>query len=417
MLAAGPVFLFMLEEGGVDYQRGQRIAEGGKGITVFTSHLADGHLVAINRHGRVMYHNDSHDGYFDVDPSPEGEMSVLYAAYDEFHDPSRCQPIGRDRHCHRLSIERLNLTTNETTLLYSRVTPRSLNSEIHDVDRLSRTSFVVADMENDEVFIFNSTTGNVRWKWSLQQYLPLSTGGEFPSDWAHLNDVETLDDGRIMVSLRNQDQVVFVDREHGVIDSLTLGSDGDHATLFEQHNPDYIPANHGGPAVLVADSENNRIVEYHRTASGEWAMDWSWSDGRLQWPRDADRLPDGHTLITDSAGGRLLEVNESGAIVWRASVPNAYEAERLGTGDESDGGSSAISLRLQSRTAVEKDKGGVGNLIPAKIRNGITNGMPPGIGFFEFVPLVLAGIIAVIWLGIELYWAGVRVRIPITMDG
>jgi hypothetical protein len=73
--------------------------------------------------------------------------------------------------------------------------------------------------------------------------------------------------------------------------------------FYEQHNPDYIPEERGGPAVLVADSENGRVVEYGRTpgngtpvTDGTWERTWQWRDGRLQWPRDADRLPNGGWL-------------------------------------------------------------------------------------------------------------------------
>jgi hypothetical protein len=81
-------------------------------------------------------------------------------------------------------------------------------------------------------------------------------------------------------------------------------------------------------------------MEFQRE-DGEWVRTWEWSDARTQWPRDADRLPNGHTLITDSNGDRVFELDESGSIVWSVDVGFPYEAERLGTGDESRGGPSA----------------------------------------------------------------------------
>ncbi|MFB6187541.1 MAG: arylsulfotransferase (asst), partial [Halobacteriaceae archaeon] len=75
----------------------------------------------------------------------------------------------------------------------------------------------------------------------------------------------------------------------------TLGTNNNHSIIYEQHNPDYIPEKDGGPAVVVADSENNRVAEY-QYLDGEWNRSWVWRDSQLRWPRDADRLPNGHTL-------------------------------------------------------------------------------------------------------------------------
>ncbi|MFC7195040.1 hypothetical protein ACFQL4_10875 [Halosimplex aquaticum] len=152
------------------------------------------------------------------------------------------------------------------------------------------------------MFVLNTTTKEIEWEWEAQTDFPLSGGGPYPNDWTHVNDIEVLPDGRFMVSLRNQDQVVFLKQGTGLLENQTLGAEDDHDVLYEQHNPDFIPAERGGPAVLVADSENDRVVEYQREG-GNWTRTWKWSDGTVDWPRDADRLPNGNTLIVDSNGG------------------------------------------------------------------------------------------------------------------
>lgn len=139
-----------------------------------------------------------------------------------------------------------------------------------------------------------------------------------------------------MLSMRNMDEVVFVEPGEGVDESWTLGDDGDHSILYEQHNPDYLPRERGGPAIVMSDSENNRVQEFRRE-DGAWTRTWQWRDARLQWPRDADRLPNGHTLIVDSHGDRVLELDRKGAIVWNVTFGMPYDAERLGTGSESTG--------------------------------------------------------------------------------
>ena len=396
-------------------------------ITVVTSHLGSaGDIVALYPNGTLLYHNGTYDGYWDVDPSSEGEMTVVYTATDEVHNSSVCEPVDDEDYCIRQMIERTNLSTGETTTLYSRVDPRYHSSEWHDADRINESHYIVADMYSDEVFIVNVSSGIVTWEWNLQNYLHLTTGGPYSQNWAHLNDVEVLDDGRIMISPRNQDQVVFLDREKGVINTWTLGADDRHSTLYEQHNPDYIARSNGGPAVVIADSEHNRIVEYQRTSNGEWNQTWVWQDRQLQWGRDADRLPNGHTLITDTHGGRVLEINERGDIIWSLDIPVAYEAERLNTGDESTGGASAERLNLTSQSLADERASSeqssifsefstiVRGLLPNKVANAIANTAPVWMGFYDLAISLCGSLTVIIWLGLELKWSDFKFQRPIS---
>jgi hypothetical protein len=215
---------------------------------------------------------------------------------------------------------------------------------------------------------------------------------------------------------------VFLDTETGLIENQTLGEDGDHGTLYEQHNPDYIPEERGGPAVLVADSENARIVEYQRVDEN-WTRTWEWADERVQWPRDADRLPNGNTLITDTNGKRLIEVAPNGSIVWSVQLSHPYDAERLGTGAESSGGASARSLGYENRTGGEAS-GGSGDgplrellsdvlvtvsslfigLLPHRWVNGVIYVAPVWMGRPQFVAAGVAVVIGIGWPVTELRW-------------
>src|SRR5699024_11539652 len=84
--------------------------------------------------------------------------------------------------------------------------------------------------------------------------------------------------------------------------------------------------------ILVADSENERVVEYERVGgpagNGTWKRTWTLTG--FDWPRDADRLPNGNTLITDTLNQRVVEVTPTGEGVWEYTAPWApYDAERL----------------------------------------------------------------------------------------
>lgn len=319
-------------------------------ITIVTGQATptvEGGIVAFTSDGRLLYQNSTYDSYFDVDPSPKGKRTVLYVA-SHLLSKNEC---NSDARCQLNVIERVNLSTGEVQRLHSIVYPRFSSIDrfrtvmIHDVDRINESHLIVADIARDQVYLINITSGIRTWTWRAQNDFPRSGGGTFPYDWTHINDVEYLNDGRIMVSLRNQDQVVFLDKRKGIISEWTLGEDDNHDVLFEQHNPDYFPSEEGGPAILVSDSENNRIVEYQRN-NNEWKRSWVWQDAQLEWPRDADRLPNGNTIIADTHGNRIVEVDQNGDIVWEIYSKTAYDVERLGTGPESDSGQSATKLGL-----------------------------------------------------------------------
>ncbi|WP_276273551.1 aryl-sulfate sulfotransferase [Haloarcula litorea] len=364
----------------------------------FSASYPSAELIVLAPDGTPVYVDDRWDTYFDVDPVPGRSETVEYVAADYISHPD-CNDNGS---CTREVFVRENFTTGGARVLWSRVTPGKANTRVHDIDRIDESRIVVADVYRDEVFVYDTERQVRVWTWRAQRDYPLGSGGPFPEDWTHINDVEVLPDGRLMVSLRNQDSVVFLARNGTLLDRQTLGSDGRHDVLYEQHNPDYLPG--ASPSVLVADSENDRVVEYRRR-DGEWRRTWHWRDQRLRWPRDADRLPNGHTLITDTNGDRVLEVNESGAVVWSVEVGLPYEAERLSTGPESAGGPNATRAGLASRGPVldrASDQGQRGALatagafvrqvVPESVRNGLTFVLPPGL-YWWHVPLLGAALL------------------------
>jgi hypothetical protein len=391
-------------------------------VTVVTESARFGTIVAWHPNGSLLYYNDTRTKYFDVDPVAGESLTVEYAATDTIHTRG---PTCSSPPCTRNVVERVNLSTGETREVYARYDPEEAAAEWHDHERIDESRILVADIVHDQVFVVNTTTGIVTWRWDTQSDFPVEGGGPYPGDWAHINDVELLDDGRVMVSMRNQDQVVFLDRQTGLLANWTLGSEDDHDVLYEQHNPDYIPAERGGPAVVVADSENGRIVEYQRDGDG-WERTWQWSDARLQWPRDADRLPGGTTLVTDTHGKRVVEVDRDGRPVWSVPVPHPYDAERLATGPESATGESASRLGLTSWTASGSGPDGgfdvadavsdaLLSVFPSRIVNAVFYVAPVWMGGPQLVA-VIAGVLTTLgWAALELFWRlpDFGVRLPV----
>jgi hypothetical protein len=260
--------------------------------------------------------------YYDVDPLPGGDLLVTSI--------SRRATV----------VIRMDRSTREVEWR-ERIEIR----DTHDVDLLPNGNLVVANMRNwdadrgvsnDRVFVYDRETDTVTWEWRIRDHFPNATDGGFREDWSHVNDVDVVDDGSaFLVSLRNFDQVVKVDRETGAI-VWRLGRDDDHDVLYEQHNPDLLVGPGGEETVLVADSENDRVLEYARR-DGEWVRTWTLATN-MSWPRDADRLPNGNTLVTDTLNNRVIEVTPTGEVVWEYRATwGPYDAERIGTGDGSNG--------------------------------------------------------------------------------
>ncbi|WP_135819784.1 hypothetical protein [Halostella litorea] len=211
--------------------------------------------------------------------------------------------------------------------------------DAHDADRLNDHEIVIADKGegHERLLVYNVTSDEVVWEWRFEDHaeqFPESGGGP-EGDWTHVNDVDPVGDHLFMISPRNFDKVVFVNRTTGdVEENLTLGEDDNYDILNEQHNPDHLRGPDGQRTILVGDSENDRVVEYAYDAeSEEWERVWTVTG--LNEPRDADRLPNGNTLVSDRMGHRTVEITPEGRIVWEIYTPyETYDAERGGPGSE-----------------------------------------------------------------------------------
>ncbi|MGM0590268.1 MAG: aryl-sulfate sulfotransferase [Halobacteriota archaeon] len=212
------------------------------------------------------------------------------------------------------------------------------NSEVHDVEMLPSGDLLVADMEYESIFVLDMETRERVWTWNASSHYE-PPADPTTEDWLHINDVDRIGDGRYLVSVRNANQLVVVERGEGVVEVINEDHDpddekqqGDPSLFRGQHNPQWL----GEDAVLVADSSNDRIVELHRV-DGEWEIAWSKSRALglpFAWPRDADRLPNGNTLITDSRNHRVVEVSEDGEVVGAWKTPKLpYEADVDGVGE------------------------------------------------------------------------------------
>lgn len=154
-------------------------------------------------------------------------------------------------------------------------------------------------------------------------------------DLFHANDVEYIDaalaeahpyarPGEVLVSFRELNLLALVEPATGTLDWAITGP------WVAQHDPDLLANGH----ILLFDnrgglrrSNASRVLEIDPETR---AIVWSY-EGSLEDPLDSptrgsqERLPNGNTLITDSWGGRLLEVAPDGHRVWQYWNPGRPE--------------------------------------------------------------------------------------------
>jgi hypothetical protein len=386
-----------------------------------------------HEHGRVTLYEGRQtaweattaDSYFDVTMTEDG--TVLAGFMDSGR--SDCGPYGDT--CTKTGFQRIDPDADGGPTVvdeYAFPVRSAKNSEIHDVEHLDSGEYLVTDMEHERIFTVRD--GEVTWQWNARElYDPPADATR--TDWLHVNDVDVVpcegvanasDDGEcFLVSVRNANQVVVVERGAGAVEVINADRDdgddgscerggqlrdtdgdgdvrcGDPHVLDHQHNPQWL----GEGAVLVADSDNDRVVELHRTENGSWEPAWTLETANrldLRWPRDADRLPNGNTLVTDTHNRRIFEVNRDGEVVWSIQTEHVpYEADRLPHGEQ------AGDLPRYENGEVTEPGGEVPLLSPGLV---LARAVWPGLPFWfrELQLLVtLVSLVAVVAGGVD-HW-------------
>ncbi|PSQ52872.1 hypothetical protein BRD20_05605 [Halobacteriales archaeon SW_8_65_20] len=316
----------------------------------------NGYAAVVDESGTTVWNwSVPNSRVFDTEQLENGNILVSVAVSVPQADcPTDYREDRFDRPCVRNRVVELDYETQDIVWEYDWYDAFPNHHEVHDADRLPSGETAIADMGNHRAFAVDQS-GTVTWEWNasdhisrdtewFDEHVPEGSEDEFASngpesDWTHLNDIDRLDDGNFLLSIRNYDVVLEVARNESIVE--TYGEPGDHSIMDEQHNPNLL-AETG--TLVVADSGNDRIVELdaaNQTVISEYGSVPAGSnvgDPSLRWPRDADRLPNGNTLITDSRRFRILEVAPNGSVVWSHLRQDdrsiVYEADRIRLDDE-----------------------------------------------------------------------------------
>jgi outer membrane protein assembly factor BamB len=184
----------------------------------------------------------------------------------------------------------------------------------HDAERLGNGNTLVVDggygsdtIQDAQVREINPQ-GQVVWSWYAKDHgfnqAPYNTIKI--QGWTHTNAASRLENGNTLISLRNFQIVVEVDRDGTVVRTIGEG------IMVNQHDPEAEPngnilfANHGMPRQAVEIDPTGKVV---------WSYTISEDIAFSSKPRDADRLQNDNTLI--AAHNRIIEVTPQGEIVWQ----------------------------------------------------------------------------------------------------
>jgi hypothetical protein len=170
-------------------------------------------------------------------------------------------------------------------------------------------------------------SGDVTWSWHAAEHLDPALYPLQPhyrrEHWPLINGVCPLADGTVAASLRSVSAVIIIDRASGEI-SWRLGPD----ILAQQHCPSELP----GGSLLLFDNGTfrtgesvtySRVIEVDRRTR---AITWQYRDSPPEnfftpFMGSAQRLRNGNTLVTESAFGRIFEVDRGGQVCWEYIVP------------------------------------------------------------------------------------------------
>jgi outer membrane protein assembly factor BamB len=165
------------------------------------------------------------------------------------------------------------------------------------------------------------------WEWKAWEHLnpedfPIHPGfGRY--HWPLVNGLGVMADGTVLMSLRTTAGIIGVNKASGAVTLHVPPS-----VVSHQHAPVALDNGH----ILAFDNGNfregahvafSRVVEIDPT---DQRVVWSYQDEMVNafytaFMGNAQRLWNGNTHITESATGRLFEVNPEGEVVWEFILP------------------------------------------------------------------------------------------------
>lgn len=319
----------------------------------FEDQATYGALVIVDRAGRVLWeHVDKTRGFInDVELLDDGTIFFNQYAEQRLID-LYFRPIRRYVHAeHPAGLEAPGF--EEVTVL----TEQFYHHEADPFGSQAFLSLVFAqqydevlqrDVLGDGVVVFDRATGEDSWFLDLfdyydvhDTYCPICIEDILfgvASDWTHANALWFDEQqSQIYINIRNLDRILVVDYPTGEV-VREIGDGG--VTFAHAHDPQYLDDG----SILIFDNglhrtsggEYSRAVQFRQLPDGQLEEVWEYRESPDFFSPvmgDADRLANGHTLVTDGFNGRIVEVDPAGHKLWELKLdqPNhcIYKTNRI----------------------------------------------------------------------------------------
>jgi hypothetical protein len=170
--------------------------------------------------------------------------------------------------------------------------------------------------------------GRTLWEWRTWEHLDpakdrITEIQKDRSEWTHANGIVELPDGNLLASFRDISTIVKIKRRTGEI-VWKVGA----PLLYGQHAPTPLPNGN----ILIFDNgchrtddilPFSRVLEVNPSTNG---IIWKYQEAipsNFFSPliSNAERLPNGNTLINEGWFGRFFEVTQDGEVVWEYVNP------------------------------------------------------------------------------------------------
>jgi len=191
----------------------------------------------------------------------------------------------------------------------------------HDFKRLPNGNTLInrgnEDTKDTAQVIEVDPQGKIIWSWYAKSaydkapYSSISNEG-----WTHINAVTRLPNGNTLVNMRNFNITAEINPQGSVVWQYDWSSIGQNP-----HEPELQP---NGNILVNLHPQPTLIVEINpKTSEIVWRYNIQGTPTFHPETRDADRLPNGNTLMNN--GVSLIEVTPAKEIVWQLTVKSLME--------------------------------------------------------------------------------------------
>lgn len=172
-----------------------------------------------------------------------------------------------------------------------------------------------------------SSSGEIIWEWKAYEHLDTNIFTICPlevrSDWNHINSIDELPNGDLLLSNRSVDSLLIIDKKTGKVKwhwGKGILKHMHMATYLENGN---VLCFDNGPHRQNCFMSYSKVIEVNPIKN---KVVWEYYDKTptsfySEVISGAQRLPNGNTLITDGSKGRIFEVTGEKEVVWEYHSP------------------------------------------------------------------------------------------------